>query len=147
MVPTRFVDPLKDMDRLFESMGQRLRGGVMPMDAFERAGLCTLRFDLAGVDPDDVDITVESGTLTVTAPRPTEDNEGVNWLVRERPTGIHSREVRLGDRLDVEQVGAEYRNGVLPVTIPIRAEAQRRRIPIAAGGPGSGDRPIDVEGR
>lgn len=147
MVPTRFADPLEEMDRIFENMSQRMRGGIMPMDAFDKDDNLTLRFDLAGVDPDDVDITVERGTLTVTARRPAEETEGVNWLVRERPTGIHSREVRLGERLDLEQVTADYGNGVLTVTIPVRPEAQPRKVPIAAGGVSQGEeqRTIDVD--
>lgn len=147
MVPTRFADPLDEMDWIFENMSQRVRGGIMPMDAFEKDDNCTLRFDLAGVDPDDVDITVERGTLTVTARRPAEETEGVNWLVRERPTGIHSREVRLGDRLDVERVSADYGNGVLSVTIPVRPEAQPRKVPIAAGSAPTRneERTIDVD--
>lgn len=145
MVPTRFGDPLGEMDWILENLSQRGRGGIMPMDAFERNDNCVLRFDLAGVDPDEVDITVEGGTLTVTARRPAEETEGVNWLVRERPTGIHSREVRLGDRLDVEHVNADYSNGVLTVSIPVRPEAQRRRIPIAAGAEAGRARSIDVD--
>lgn len=146
MVSTRFGGPGGEMDWLFENMGQRGSGGIMPMDVFERDDTYVLRFDLAGVDPDDVDITVEGGTMTVTARRPTEETEGVNWLVRERPTGIHSREVRLGERLDVGQIDAGYGNGVLTVTIPLRPEAQRRRVPITAGGVGRGEKPgMDVE--
>lgn len=133
MVPTRFADSVDEMDWIFENMTQRVRGGIMPMDAFEKDDICTLRFDLAGVDPDDVDITVERGILTVTARRPAEETEGVNWLVRERPTGIHSREVRLGERLDVEHITADHGNGVLTVTIPVRPQAKRRKVPITAG--------------
>lgn len=147
MVPTRFADPVGEMDWIFENMSQRVRGGIMPMDAFEKDDICTLRFDLAGVDPDDVDITVEGGALTVTARRPAEETEGVNWLVRERPTGIHSREVRLGERLDVEHVVADHGNGVLTVTIPVRPEAQRRKVPITAGSsaPRDEQHTIDVD--
>lgn len=147
MVPTRFADPVDEMDWIFENMSQRVRGGIMPMDAFEKDDTCTLRFDLAGVDPDDVDLTVEGGTLTVTARRPAEATEGVNWLVRERPTGIHSREVRLGERLDVEHITADHGNGVLTVTLPVRPEAQRRKVPIAAGSATAGreQQAIDVD--
>lgn len=75
----RFADPFEDMDRMFGALGGRWRGGgMMPMDAFESDGIWTLRFDLAGANPDEVDITVESGVMTVTADRPLEDTEGVN---------------------------------------------------------------------
>lgn len=129
----RFADPFEDMDRMFGALGGRSRGGLMPMDAFEQDGLWTLRFDLAGADPDKVDVTVEAGLLTVTADRPVEDTEGVNWLVRERPTGRHSRQVRLGDRLDSGNVEAHYDHGVLTVTIPIKPEAQPHKVSISSG--------------
>lgn len=143
MVSTRFTEP--EMGWPFGQAGAQARGAVMPMDAYERDNTYTLRFDLAGVDPDDVDITVESGTLTVTARRAIEETEDVNWLVRERPTGIHSRQVRLGERLDLDHIGADYANGVLTVTIPVRPESQRRRVPVTSGRGRTGHETVDVE--
>lgn len=127
-------DPFQEMDRMFGAFGSEWRGGaLMPMDAFEKDGVYTLRFDLAGADPDKVDVTVESGLLTVTAERPLEDTEGVNWLVRERPTGTHSRQVRLGSTLDAGNVEAGYDHGVLTVRIPTRPEAKPQKIQISSG--------------
>jgi len=130
----RFVDPFEEMDRMFGQFGGRGRsGGLMPMDAYEKDGVYTLRFDLAGADPDGVDVTVEHGMLTVTAERPVEQTEGANWLVRERPTGTHSRQIRLGDRLDAGNIGADYDHVVLTVTIPIRAEAKPHKVAVTSG--------------
>ena len=137
----RFNDPFAEMDRLLGEMGGRWRGGLMPMDAFEKNGVYTLRFDLPGVDPDHVDLTVEAGVMRVTAERKVEDTEGANWLLRERPTGRHSREVRLGNRLDPGAVKASYDQGVLTVTIPIKEEAKPRKISITGDSPAA----IDVE--
>jgi HSP20 family protein len=100
------------------------------MDAFEKDGTYTLRFDLPGIEPESVDVTVESGRLTVSASRPGEDTEGANWLVRERPAGQYSREIRLGQSLDVSQVDATYDQGVLTVRIPMRAEAKPHRVAV-----------------
>lgn len=105
----------------------------MPMDAWEHGGFYTLRFDIPGVEPSQVDVTVESGLLTVTAERPTEETEGATWLLRERPSGTHRREVRLGSRLDTSDVNASYDNGVLTVTIPVRQEARPHKVEISAG--------------
>ena len=129
----RFVDTFEEMDRMMTSFGGRLRGGIMPMDAFEKEGIYTLRFDLPGVDPDHVDLTVEGGLLTVTAERGVEDTEEATWLLRERPSGTHRREVRLGDRLDTGKVTASYDNGVLTVTIPMREEAKPHKVSGVAG--------------
>lgn len=130
----RFMDPFDEMDRMLNTFGGRTRGGIMPLDAYEKDGVYTLRFDVPGVDPDAVDLTVEGGMLTVTAERPREETEGATWLLRERPAGTHRREVRLGERLDTGRVEAKYDNGVLTVTIPMREEAKPHKVRIHPGG-------------
>lgn len=107
----------------------------MPMDAFEHDGIYTLRFDLPGIDPDNVDLTIENNLLTVTAERPMEEIEEVTWLLRERPAGVHRREVRLGDRLDTSNLAASYDNGVLTVRIPMREEAKPHKVRISSDSP------------
>lgn len=129
----RFLDPIEEMDKMMSSFGGRWRGGIMPMDAFEKDGVYTLRFDLPGVDPDNVDLTVEGNLLTVTVERTIEDTEGATWLLRERPSGTHRREVRLGERLDTTRVSASYDSGVLTVTLPMREEAKPQKVAVQAG--------------
>ncbi len=129
----RFRDPFEDMDRMLASFGNPLRGGIMPMDAFETDDAYVLRFDLPGVEPEHVDMTVEGNVLTVTAERHEEETEGATWLLRERPAGSHRREVRLGARLDPAEISASYDNGVLTVKIPIREEAKPRKVAIQSG--------------
>jgi HSP20 family protein len=128
----RFADPFEEIERAMTQFGGRWRGGIMPMDAFEKDGNYTLRFDLPDVDPDDVDLTVENNVLTVNASRKREDDEDVNWLLRERPTGNHSRQIRLADSLDTGNVDASYENGVLTVTVPMREESKPRKVSIQA---------------
>lgn len=137
----RFSDPFEEMDRVMNQVGGRWRGGLMPMDAFEKNGVYTLKFDLPGVGPDHVDLTVDSGILRVTVDRKIEDTEGANWLLRERATGTTSREIRLGNRLDSSAVEASYDQGVLTVTLPIKEEAKPRRVSIGGGD----QKAIDVE--
>ncbi len=135
MAMMRFIDPFQDFDRMMSSFGggARWRGGIMPMDAFEEDGLYTLRFDLPGVKPEHVDLSVEGNVLTVTAERPRESTDDVTWLVRERPAGTHRREVRLGDKLDASKVHASYDDGVLTVLIPMREEAKPYKVEISKG--------------
>ena len=133
----RFTDPFEEIDRMLSSFGGRWRGGIMPLDAYERDGVYTLRFDLPGVDPESVDLTVEGQTLTVTAEsQQEEDDEAVTWLLRERPAGSHRREVRLGEHLDPGAVEANFDNGVLTVTIPMREEAKPHKVAIGSGSKG-----------
>ena len=126
----RFIDPFAEMERMLAGSGSAWRGGVMPLDAYEKDGEYVLRFDLPGVDSERIDVTVEDRVLTVKAERKVEDTAGANWILRERPTGTHSRQVRLGDSLDVSNVGADYSEGVLTVTLPIREEALPQKIEV-----------------
>lgn len=129
----RFNEPFDEMDRLLSSLGERWRGGIMPVDAYEKDGVYTLRFNLPGVEPKDVDLTVEGNVLTVTAESPTDSEDQVTWLLRERPSGSHRREVRLGQHLDAGAVEANFDNGVLTVTIPMREEAKPHKVAISSG--------------
>ncbi len=133
MTMAHFVDPFDDVDRVLGALGGQWRSGIMPMDAFEKDGVYTLRFDLPGADPGAVDVTVEGSVLTVTAERPREETEDVTWMLRERPSGTHRREVRLGERLDAGRVEATYDNGVLTVQIPMRAEERPKKISVSNG--------------
>ena len=128
----RFIDPFEEMDRMLAAAANRNRAGVMPLDAYEKDGVYTLRFDLPGVDPEKIDVTVEDRVLTVKAERLFEDTVGANWMLRERPTGTHSRQVRLGDSLDPSKVNATYNEGVLTVTLPVREEAMPRKIEVTS---------------
>jgi HSP20 family protein len=120
------------MERMLSGSAAAWRGGVMPLDAYEKDGEYVLRFDLPGVDSERIDVTVEDRVLTVKAERKVEDTAGANWILRERPTGTHSRQVRLGDSLDVSNVDADYAEGVLTVTLPIREEALPQKIEVTA---------------
>ena len=128
----RFSEPFENLEQMMSSFGGRWRGGIMPMDAYEKDEVYTLRFDLPGVHPDHVDVTVEGNTLTVTAEAPGDEPEDVTWLLRERPSGHHRREVRLGDHLDPVRVDASFDNGVLTVTIPMREESKPHKVSINA---------------
>lgn len=123
------LDPFADMERLASSL-QGSPGGIMPMDLYEADGTYVVKFDLPGIDPGSIDLSVENQMLTVTVERRRENTEGVNWLVRERPAGRHSRQLRLGAAVDSGSIGAHYDNGVLSVTIPLRPEAQPRKIEV-----------------
>lgn len=141
----RLRDPFEEMERWMVPFGAPNRGAVMPMDAHEVDGSYTLRFDLPGVDPDCVDVTVERNVLTVTAERPEEEPESATWLLRERPTGTHRREVRLGDKFETSKVEAAYDNGVLTVMVPVREEVLPRKVAVATDGPSTVESAIEAE--
>ncbi|NNF64627.1 MAG: Hsp20/alpha crystallin family protein [Acidimicrobiia bacterium] len=125
-------DPFTDFDRLWRHFESVPGAGQMPMDAYAKDDEYVLTFDLPGVRPESVDITVENSVLTVTVERPNEDTDGVNWMVRERPTGKHSRQVKLGAKLDSGSISANYDQGVLTVRIPVREDAKPYKVSIGA---------------
>lgn len=107
-----------------------LKPNPVPLDAYRRDGVYTLLFDLPGVDPNSLDVTIEAGVLTVTADRTTEESEEIEWVMRERDIRC-SRRVFLDEDVDVDAVQAVYGDtGVLEVTIPIRDNALPRRLEV-----------------
>src|ERR1044072_5995665 len=86
-------------------------GAGMPMDGVRRADDVVLRFDLPGVDPGSIEITVDRGVLSGPARREEEFGEGERVFVRERVMGSFTRRVYLSEHLDAEAVEAAYDNG------------------------------------
>ncbi len=128
---TRTFDPFREMDRFF-SEGFRTAGtGAMPMDLYRRGEQFVAQIDLPGVDPSTIDIDVEDRTLTVRAERVREDLGDVRWLSHERPTGTFARQLSLGTGLALDKIEADYRNGVLTLTIPVAEEAKPRKITVS----------------
>ena len=128
------TDPFRELDRLSEQVfGTRARPAVMPMDAYREGDHFVVHFDLPGVDPSSVDLTVEKNVLTVTAERAWQPSENQQVVASERPQGTFRRQLFLGEGLDVEHVEASYDQGVLSVTIPVAEQAKPRKIQIGEG--------------
>jgi len=127
-------DPFRQLDRVTdELLGQARRPQWMPMDAVRHASSVELRFDLPGVAPDAVDLTVERNVLTIRAERSWEPVEGEEVLASERPQGAATRQVMLGESLDTDRLEARYEHGVLIVTIPVPEQAKARKVEVHAG--------------
>ena len=125
------TDPFRDLDRLTQQFfGTSARPAVMPMDAWREGDQFVVEFDLPGVDPASVDLDVERNVLTVRAERPLKDVQA-EVLASERPRGLFSRQLILGDNLDTEQVTASYESGVLRLRIPVAEKAKPRKIEIS----------------
>jgi HSP20 family protein len=128
------TDPFRELDRLTQqAFGTRARPAVMPMDAYREGDHFMVHFDLPGVDPSSIDLTVEKNVLTVSAERNWQANDNQQVLASERPQGTFSRQLFLGEGLDTERVEASYDNGVLTVTIPVAEQAKPRKVQISAG--------------
>mgnify|MGYP001759002357 FL=1 len=92
------------------------------------------RIDMPGVRPESIDVDVEDRTLTVRAERDAEVSDGIEWLTRERPTGTAARQLTLGNRIAVDRIVADFKDGVLTLTIPVSEEAKPRKISISHSG-------------
>jgi HSP20 family protein len=112
------------------------------MDAYKVGDHFVAHFDLPGVDPGSIDLSIEGQTLTVTAERSVPQLEGAEWSVAERPYGSYTRQLVLGRSLDVERLEASYHDGVLTVSIPVAEKARARKIQVTRA-----DVPAQVEGR
>jgi HSP20 family protein len=139
-MPLTTIDPfVLEFDRLAQRVFGPATGtarvrAVMPMDVIRRKDEVLIRFDLPGVDPESIDVTVDREVLSVTAKRAEEAGEDEKLITRERVTGTFTRRVFLGDSLDSEKIEAAYTDGVLAVRLPLLAKAQPRKVEIHTDG-------------
>jgi HSP20 family protein len=129
-------DPFRELDRLSQEVfgvnGTLARPAVMPMDAWRDGDTFVVELDLPGVDPDGIELDVERNVVTVKAERPRRD-ENTEMIAAERPQGLFSRQLILGDALDTQAIEARYDAGVLRLRIPVAAQAKPRKIEISRG--------------
>ena len=132
------TDPFRELDRITNQlMGTMARPVAMPIDAYRKDDVFYVHFDMPGVRPDDVDITVERNVLTVHAERRGPTSESVELLANERPQGTFTRQLFLGDTLDSEKLQADYDAGVLTVRLPVADQAKPRKVSISSSGEGA----------
>jgi HSP20 family protein len=125
------TDPFRDLDRLTQQVfGTSARPAVMPMDAWRDGDTFQVEFDLPGVDQESINLDVERNVLTINAERPVAELPG-EQLAAERPRGVFSRQLILGDNLDLDNIAASYSNGVLRLRIPVAEKAKPRKIEIS----------------
>ena len=126
------TDPFRDLDRFAQQvLGTAARPAVMPMDAWRDGDRFIVEFDLPGVDEESLDLDVERNVLTVRATRPDLDPDR-EMVSAERPRGVFSRQLFLGETLDTAAIEASYAGGVLRLTIPVAEKAKPRRIEITS---------------
>jgi HSP20 family protein len=127
------TDPFRELDRVAtQVLGTTARPAVMPMDAWRDGDTFVIEFDLPAVDPDSVDLDVERNVLTVRAERLSPTGPDVELIASERPRGVFSRQVILGDALNTDGIRASYQSGVLRLNIPVAEKAKPRKIAIAS---------------
>jgi HSP20 family protein len=124
------TDPFRDLDRFTQQvLGTAARPAVMPMDAWREGEQFVVEFDLPGIDEKSLDLDIERNVVTVRAERPDVD-PGREMLATERPRGVFSRQLVLGENLDTDKIEATYDGGVLKLRIPVAERAKPRKIAI-----------------
>ena len=126
------------MDRLLEDAVVMPRGegqgGGPALDAYEEGDTLVVEAHLPGMKPDDLDINVEQGVLTISGQTEAqEERKERNYLIREHRTGRFSRSVRLPATYNPDACQASFEHGVLRLSFPKSESAKPRRIQIGGG--------------
>jgi HSP20 family protein len=134
LVLLRF-DPFREMDRIAQIASEAAHTPrSFPLDAYRRGDTFILQFDLPGVDASTIDLSVERNVLTVKGERRFAREEGDEIVAAERPQGMFTRQLMLGDTLDGARISASYHDGVLTLHIPVAEQAKPRKIHISSDG-------------
>ncbi len=130
-------DPFREMDRIAQMATEAAQTPrSFPLDAYRRGDEFVVQFDLPGVDASSIELTVERNVLTVKGERRFTRQEGDEIIAAERPQGVFTRQLFLGETLDGERISASYDDGVLTLTIPVAEQAKPRKVQISwSGGP------------
>jgi HSP20 family protein len=158
MTIVRRPSPIRDlvsmrtaMDRLFEDdfrPFQWLTGGftgpALPLDVTTDANRVTIEAALPGIKPEDVDITVENGTVTISG-RTADERSGDegSYVLQEIRRGSFSRTVALPNGLEPDKARATFENGILRLEIPKAEQLKPRQIKISPVMNGNGERTND----
>ncbi|WP_457974595.1 Hsp20/alpha crystallin family protein [Arthrobacter sp. D1-17] len=127
-------DPFRQLDRLTQQVfGTAARPAAMALDAWREGNEFVVAVDLPGVDTESIDVDVDQNVLSIRAECPHKAGDGVEYIAAERPHGVFSRQLILGETLDTENVKAAYDGGVLTLRIPVAEKAQPRKIEITSG--------------
>jgi HSP20 family protein len=129
----------RDLDRLLAQPGsnddsdQSVVDWVPPVDIREQETQFLIHADLPGIEPKNIEITLEKGVLTIRGKRELETRKETDGFKRvERASGTFYRRFSLPDTADSASVSARFTNGVLEVAIPKQAQVLPRRINVEA---------------
>jgi HSP20 family protein len=132
-MPSLLQPVVRDLDGRARTVGTPAHPALMRMDAWRDGDTFVAELDLPGINSDSLDVTVESGVLTVRAERREPGDGARTWVSAERPHGVFVRQLFLNGQLDIDKIGADYTNGVLRLTIPMHQTAKPRKIAVVSG--------------
>ena len=144
-------DPFNELRRMQETMnhlwrgfgagttagtteGQEMETWAVPLDVVQQGDNVVIRASMPGVNPDNIDVSIEDNVLTIRgeSAHESEHKEG-NYLMRERRSGSFYRALRLPDTLDSDRAQPHYEHGVLSITFPRMESKRAKRLQITSG--------------
>jgi HSP20 family protein len=135
--PNRTFNLINEFDRFFEgafpAARQELvsRNWGLPLDVVENENEYIVKASIPGINPDDLNITLENDILTIQGEVKSEtEEEGVRYHLRERREGSFSRSITFPVSVNADAVNATYEHGVLTLSIPKAEEVKPRRIAV-----------------
>ncbi|HTQ12021.1 MAG TPA: Hsp20/alpha crystallin family protein [Fimbriimonadaceae bacterium] len=130
--PTHDVRLMDEMlDRLFNGPGQTNAAALLPVDVLELDGRFVVRAAIPGVSPEELDIQIEKNVLSIKGEHKEESTSGEAKIYRrEVAYGAFSRSIRLPENLNLEAVDAEFKNGVVTISIPKVEEPKPQQIKV-----------------
>jgi HSP20 family protein len=139
-------DPVADFDRFSSDLLGALsrRASSMPIDAYRREDRWVVKVDLPGVDSASIDVTVDRNVLRIDASRDWRPQEGDLVLAAERPRGTFSRQLMLSEDIDTGAIQADYRDGVLTITLPVAETAKPKKVSISTDAAGA-SKPVEAQ--
>ena len=126
LIPYRSFSPFRDFFDDDLSTSRLTQGTNLAMDVYEEDDSVVAKMNLPGIDPDDVNVNLDKSRLTVSGEYSSEKKEGDDkqYSYRERRFGSFSRSVRLPSAIDDGAASADYKDGVLTITMPKVEEAE-----------------------
>ena len=124
-----------EMNKLFENFMRRGSaagmGVVPPLDVSETEESILVKIEVPGIEPKDIDISISGDNLTIKGEKNAEKEEkGKNYHFVERSYGSFSRTIVLPASVKFEQVKAEYKKGILEITLPKSEKSKVKKIPV-----------------
>jgi len=116
-----------------DDVGTSVADWVPAVDIVEEKDRFVLKADLPGVSPDNIDVNMDDGVLSLSGERTHETHSEVDGLRRvERASGKFYRRFHLPDTANAEEISAKSANGILEISIPKVPQIQARRITVEA---------------
>lgn len=126
------TEPFRELTSTAAFPGLVTRATTMPIDVYRTPDAYLVQLDLPGVHHDSIEVYVKRNVLSVSAHLTRPDQGTMDVLVSERPKGLVSRRLTLGEEIDAERIQADYIDGVLMIRLPIAEDAKPQRVHVSA---------------